>query len=170
MQAVDTAVHPDFRGGGVYSKIRAYELEVEPNFTPPLDLIYYSSGNPIIIKKEERIGYRRFPRPIVYLVRILDINKHLEKHDMPRKSLLKYGYNVSRILQSIQSSHKIAKVVESKMRIIDINAFDGRIESFWDKVKDDYSFITERSRKYLNWRYCDPRGGKYIIPRETLSL
>jgi hypothetical protein len=53
--------------------------------------------------------------------------------------------------------------VESKLRIVDINRFDERIEIFWDKIKDDYSFITEKSRKYLNWRYCDPRAGEYHI-------
>jgi hypothetical protein len=162
-QAVDAAVHPNFRGIGVYSKIRAYEMEVELDFSPPLGLIYYASGNPIIINKEEGLGYRRFPHPIVHLVRILNVDTHLKKYNLTKKSLLKYGYNTSKILDLIQNSLKKTKVVESKLRIVDINRFDERIEIFWDKIKDDYSFITEKSRKYLNWRYSDPRGGKYII-------
>ena len=30
-------------------------------------------------------------------------------------------------------------------------------------MKDDYYFIIERTQKYLNWRYCDKRGGDYYV-------
>ena len=34
---------------------------------------------------------------------------------------------------------------------------------FWEEIKDHYKYISVRNKDYLNWRYCDPRGGKYFI-------
>jgi hypothetical protein len=44
-----------------------------------------------------------------------------------------------------------------------VSSFDDRINEFWDEMKDHYNFIVQRTREYVNWRYCDPRGGDYII-------
>jgi hypothetical protein len=49
------------------------------------------------------------------------------------------------------------------IKISEITSFDHRINEFWDKVKEEYDFIFEKSQSYLNWRYCDPRGGKYFV-------
>ena len=40
---------------------------------------------------------------------------------------------------------------------------DDRINSFWENIRDVYNFIIEKNMDYLNWRYCDPRGGFYKI-------
>jgi len=52
---------------------------------------------------------------------------------------------------------------DSNIKISDINRFDERINKLWDVASDSYELMTERTDKYLNWRYCDPRGGDYII-------
>lgn len=34
---------------------------------------------------------------------------------------------------------------------------------FWEEISGHYDFIVERRMDYLNWRYCDQRGGSYIV-------
>ena len=36
-------------------------------------------------------------------------------------------------------------------------------EEFWDEISKHYDFIVEKRRDYLNWRYCDPRCGDFIV-------
>jgi hypothetical protein len=42
-------------------------------------------------------------------------------------------------------------------------SFDERINELWDKTKLNYDFIVEKTKDYLNWRYCDPRGGNFDV-------
>ncbi|MCX6653666.1 MAG: GNAT family N-acetyltransferase, partial [Candidatus Bathyarchaeota archaeon] len=44
-----------------------------------------------------------------------------------------------------------------------ITKFDEKINTFWNKIKDQYNFIVVKDKNYLNWRYCDLRGGDYEI-------
>jgi len=64
--------------------------------------------------------------------------------------------NIVNIFTFLISSDQIFTVSE-------ISRFDDRINLFWNQIKDNYIFITEKTRDYLNWRYCDKRGGNYIV-------
>lgn len=41
--------------------------------------------------------------------------------------------------------------------------FDDRIDKFWRDACKPFLLIVERKKKYLNWRYADPRGGTFLI-------
>jgi hypothetical protein len=61
------------------------------------------------------------------------------------------------------SSSKYESDISRSVDILEIKRFDERINTFWNNVKCQYSFIVERNRNYLDWRYCDIRGGDYSI-------
>lgn len=42
-----------------------------------------------------------------------------------------------------------------------VESFDERADAFGQQAAQPFAFIAERSRAYLNWRYCDPRGGEF---------
>ena len=50
-------------------------------------------------------------------------------------------------LQSRASTTSIAKATKQ------IEYFDDTINSLWDKVKQDYTIITPRTEKFMNWRF-----------------
>jgi hypothetical protein len=162
-QAVDSAVHPDYRGRGIYSKIRKYDEEVDHLESSNSNFVYSASSNPIIIKKEGEMETRPFPYLLVRLARIHDINLHLRNHDLSSKILLKTGYGAAKSVNSIGNMLSASKKSKSQFNIVNISRFDERVDPFWSKIKDNYNFILERSREYLNWRYCDHRGGNYVI-------
>jgi len=51
----------------------------------------------------------------------------------------------------------------SHLKLTEIATFDERIDQFWNQVAKEYKLIIQRERRYLNWRYCDSRGGNYKV-------
>jgi hypothetical protein len=41
--------------------------------------------------------------------------------------------------------------------------FDGGADALWDEACGQFGFILERKRDFLNWRYCDRRGGDFVV-------
>jgi hypothetical protein len=56
-----------------------------------------------------------------------------------------------------------SETIQQNFSIKKVSSFDDRIDVFWEEVKGSYDFIVEKSREYLNWRYCDIRGGDYKV-------
>ena len=53
--------------------------------------------------------------------------------------------------------------VDYDFELKEVSRFDEKIDLFWDMVNPFYNFMVQRTKDYLNWRYCDPRGGNYRI-------
>ncbi len=47
--------------------------------------------------------------------------------------------------------------------IVDSERFDERIEELYAEASRQFDLILERSQRYLNWRYCDPRAGTFRL-------
>lgn len=158
---VDVAVHPDFRRIGVYTKTHKQRLEIARargiNFACAL------TANPILIKTLRARGYHPFPHSITNLVRIQDIDKHLRTAPIGKLWLKKFGFHAVKLLNNIRNNLISSKLSRQDLHISEIRSFDDKINIFWKQVTEHYSFIMERSREYLNWRYCDLRGGDYVI-------
>jgi hypothetical protein len=158
--ADDTATHPDYRGRNLHSKITDYKEVVRQK--EECKLSYSVSTNPIVIQSAIRRGNRIFPFKKSHMVKINDPSK------------LKLNNDVSQILREngikmFNSTNKIKYLLMPKLKenfdftITDGKMFDNKINNFWEKVKNNYNFILQKDKNYLNWRYCDSRGGKYEI-------
>lgn len=161
-QGMDVAVHPDYRRMKVYTKIteKRKELRSENN----VSLTYGATSHPIFMRRRKTEDPRF---NVLDLIRIQDVDLHLKRNNTEdawfARAQRKYGYLFLTTLNRIGNIFTTPAASTSKFYIEEISIFDERIESFWVEVKDKYSFIIERGREYLNWRYCDPRGGDYII-------
>ncbi len=49
------------------------------------------------------------------------------------------------------------------LRIRAVDEFDGRIDEFCSQALQPFDLAILRDRTYLNWRYADPRAGRYAI-------
>jgi small nuclear ribonucleoprotein (snRNP)-like protein len=56
---------------------------------------------------------------------------------------------------------KTVVAIDTEVSII--TRFENSVKGFLEKVESEYNFILARSMEYLNWRYCDPRGGDYVV-------
>jgi uncharacterized protein YfkK (UPF0435 family) len=160
-KGADAAVHPDYRGMGVFSRIDKLKHKMLRDIG--YNISYSVTSNPILIERSKKRNIERpFPHPILYLVRIPDIDKHLKYNEYDRPdTVLKYGYLCTRILNRLEPKKIIKK--QSEFKVSEVAAFGVEINKFWEEVKTGYDFIVEKTMDYLNWRYCDPRGGFYKI-------
>jgi hypothetical protein len=163
-QGTDLAIHKDFRGMGIYKKMVNLKNETHRKFNT--NIIYTISGNPIVIRNDLKNNRPQFPSPIRHLIKIRDIDLHLRMKKSKNRLIKKYGYLILKILNQINNISTILDNYngsKQNFEISEIEKFDKHIETFWNEIKDNYSFIVERNESYLNWRYCDKRGGDYVI-------
>ena len=162
---VDNFVHPEFRGGmkGIQKEMFEYQNQFAPE-----NNIFFGFG---------------FPNREAYIVgnRIL---KYKDLGEMPvlfrrlnwrlalKKRLPWVSPSILRIIQFISSigyrilfeTKNINRLKDLKVRQID--SFDERLNTFLDKIKEQYEIIGKRDQQYLNWRYKKPRSSYQILIAE----
>ena len=47
--------------------------------------------------------------------------------------------------------------------VVSMQRFDDRTDAIWDSAKDEFDLAIVRNQEYLNWRYADPRAGRFAI-------
>ena len=156
----DVAVHPDFRRMGVHNKMLKLGRDVMKE--AGVEFTYFTSGNPILIKSYSK-SYSNVTNTIHNLIRIQDVDLQLRM--MPVKSywMMKLGFHTVKFLNDIRNAFNGSKLADHDIHVHKIHSFDARIDIFWEKISDQYNFIIERRKDYLNWRYCDPRAGAFVI-------
>ena len=161
--APDLAVHPNYRRIGISKKMSDLKHKFQIGYNT--NLTYYIPGNPILIRRAIQRGRPSFPRPILNLVRIDDIDLHLRMMPAEHAWLKRYGFHLSKFIHKMRyalSHWHMFNKSEQNYSITEIDRFDERINSFLREIRTNYNFIVERNQDYLNWRYSDPRGGNYI--------
>jgi len=164
-QATDLTVHPDFRGVGVRTQIRVSKY---PRCERAGVKFYLAvSGNPIVIKSEIRRRNPRFPHRILNLVKLDDIDLQIEKMPVKNAWIKKFGYHTVKTMNKLRYAFTDFKHPNQDIKISEATTFDERINEFWSVIAEHYGYIAERSRDYLNWRYCDPRAGGFKVKIAT---
>ena len=127
-----------------------------------VDYTYRVTRNPIVFKSWNRIGRPRFPGAVVNLVRILDIDKQLKHMPVKNAFFKKLGFKTAKLFNALGNLRRSEEIPQN-LRVNEIERFDDRIDGFWEEISNHYDFIVERQRGYLNWRYCDPRAGDFVV-------
>ncbi len=157
--SADAAVDPEFRKMGVLNEMR--DLSNELSVRAGARYIYYVSSNPILIRSWMR---RRppFPHGILNLVRVRDIGEQLKVMPVKNAWLMRLGFYMLKLFNGLRNIFG-SPPSRPVLNIDVVSSFDGRMDEFWGRVSEHHGFIVERSRGYLNWRYCDSRGGDFIV-------
>ena len=155
----DLTIHPDYRGKNLWRMSAEYATVTEKR--DGIKMIHYLTGNPIVVKRMIK-NRPQFPHQLVNLVRVQDIDKHLEYMPMERDWLIRTGFKAVSFLKNFTKSNKKISAYH-KYSVERVDSFDDEIDGFWSKVREQYFFIVERDEKYLNWRYCDPRSGGHVV-------
>jgi len=156
---VDACVNPDYRKMGIYNKLLDYTF----NTMRENSVVYWRgfTVNPILIETLSK-RYPYFPNLLQNLFHVSDINLHLQKKATSYSNVKKLGFKTLILYRNIQKRILEPRINDS-INVKTIKRFDENIDTFWEKIVNDYDCIQERSQQYLNWRYCDPRGGSYQI-------
>lgn len=155
----DMAVHPDYRRRGIQNRLR--EINVKLRMEKEIPTTYFVTRNPYLIESFSK-RFPEFPFSVTVLIHVKDIDKQLKAIPVDHPNLMKIGYTVVKQLQYIRNLIRGSKI-DPDIKIVKTDTFGDQAEIFWDKVIDDYDFIIERKRDYLNWRYCDLRAGDFDV-------
>jgi hypothetical protein len=158
-QGGDAAVHPDFKRMAVFKKM--IDLKIKMGKESGVQIHYFKT-KPILRKSLSKFYYR-FPHIVMKFFRIHDVDLHLRKQPVKYAFIYKCGFHLAKLANQCRNTLRLYRPSSYDFHIGQMTHFDERIESFWEEIKDHYNFIIERSRDYLNWRYCDLRGGDYLV-------
>jgi len=136
---MDTAVHPDFRGQDVYTRLRSEHA----TFDPWVDFRIGSTVNEFIKRKRESFGYRFFGNPIEELAWPASAPENRPEQRRPFANL--------------------ARRFRRTARLPDGPAFPAEIEAQFDDFAraalEPFDFAVARTLERFRWRHFDSRGG-----------
>jgi hypothetical protein len=166
-KGAELAVHPAYRRMGISSEARKVRKEITRRSNAVMT--YNLTSNEILIKRNKRKRAEErspeFPYPIKQLVKIENIDEFMDYYEKGNKISLfrswsiRIGFRLLRFMNRVFGllSSSFSKKEEVELRRID--RFDDDVDEFWDEIKNDYNWISVKSKDVLNWRYCDIRGG-----------
>lgn len=159
------ATLPAYQGRGIFSQLYKYRLEHQRPF---YDFTLTISANPIVLRQWERDPTPRLQmtNEIRTLIKVLDVRRAALIHDqaggrLQRNLLVRLVTFLG--FKLIGSVHGWRSGVQQSWTITRITAFDERIDDFWQEASTAFEFIFERKQDFLNWRYCDSRGGNHAV-------
>ncbi len=153
----DLCVFPDYRAMGLWNKMRKYRNE-GPEYKN-LKFKYSSSSNEIVKNDWIKKGVNLFPHDIVYMVRVKDVALHIKNKHITDPLLASAGISLLKNLNRLKPKKSLKK--QSDYKLVKVELFDDRINEFWDKVKENYKFILERKKDFLNWRFSSHMSIEY---------
>lgn len=159
--STDLAVHPDYRRMGIWTNIR--KLRTKIRISEGSKLSIWTSDNPIVVNNIQNPNHIELS-DVLHYYKIRKLDLHFKMTPSNNTWTKKFGYRILNSISKISNFFKKPRIsLDKKVTIKKISKFDDRINKFWEKISKEYSFIVERHKNYLNWRYCDPRGGKYRV-------
>jgi len=148
-----TVTHPEYRRMGI-SKVLG-NLADGYYFEHGLKYNYSNSENPIVIRNNLKTRLL-FPHKLIQMTR-MNSTEHIDS------TVKKYGFKILSGINKISNSVSFDSKNVNEFKIIQIDKFDEDINKFFNEAISYHNYIVVKDSTYLNWRYCDPRGGKHII-------
>lgn len=161
-EAVDGAVHPDFQGRGIRSARQRFMREDDGDHDMRLSLKDHPA--------EFHIGRREGQLQFANQIRILTRTNHpwwLAKQSRSGRGarlLVPLRAGRTAILTATAGMRRgRSSVHDISWEIVTTPRFDGRTDDLFDDAASEFDFIQVRHHDYLNWRFCDPRAGQFVV-------
>ena len=156
----DLAIDPNFRGQGLWTKIRDKKNE---KLVKLVKYIHTSTTNPIVLQSWIRRNRLLLPFPVTRMLKTDNINDLLKERQTNNKILFSLGYIFFNYINKITNLIRKPKKQLPLIKITQVSNFDENINKFWLQIKDDYNYILEKKKGYLNWRFTNNDRGSHVI-------
>lgn len=145
----DSAVHPDYRKMGMFTK-----MDEIIDYSDIYAGISYTS-NQIMKNYVTKFSNCMFPNKIYSYIKINDIENYSKHHEI--SFIKKTGY------KGFATFKNILVPTRSEVAVRRIKIFDDGVTAFWENIRGNYKFCSVKDAEWLNYRYCDIRGGEYQL-------
>ncbi len=149
-QSVDAAVHPNYRGAGLFKKLASNAIN---QASRDGIAIIYAFPTEIAFKGQLRIGYS----PVFAIPKMFTVFR--------ARSLVEKTETENPLLQSARVAAILLPNFPLKKTNVDLNKnlelrkverFDSRFEAFWKKAcNENVNIMVEKNAAYLTWRYFE---------------
>jgi hypothetical protein len=157
MTAIDAMVHPDYRGLGIYSRIRqsldriSQQKEISLRYSWPNQNML-----PINLKMGIKPVFKYVPFWIKPMRPANIVNRYFKKNTALTQLLTTLAKGVIKIAD-MQKSHQIYTQVR------EVKEIDGRFDTLWQQASSLHEIMMVRDRAYLDWRYVKKPDADYTI-------
>ena len=164
-EGVDAAVDPHYQEHGIYGAMldQVRDSPQQADF----DLGYGYGTNPILVRRRKRRGRKLLGNPIQVL------QKPYRARAIVARRRKKYGGRLPAPLAVLRielekAFHRLGHPpYRDRARcdgsITTLERFDDRIGGFFDEAARPFDFVVVRTSDYMNWRYCDPAAGRFVV-------
>ena len=148
------AVHPDFRGRGIYNILdrfgdEAYDEELTWAFGQVAAVQHVSD------RAQPRLAVAN---PMCVFVRVFSPVGAARTESGRRRVLLALGYGGLQ-LRGLLQRRPVPK--NPRLSAREVLKFDERLDLLWNAAAPSFDFIPLRTAEFLNWRYCSGGGGSF---------
>jgi hypothetical protein len=155
--ATDAAMHPNYQGLGLYSKRREYS---QAQWNDLYDLSYGVTHNVKVLHLREKRGTSPLENPLRTLLRPYDARRLSALDERKGRSRLRavlYAPGVRALSLGMRILHPRRAPSSPSWSIREARGFDERADEFAKRAAEQFDLIQLRDRRFLNWRYFDPR-------------
>ncbi len=157
--SIDNMVHPDYRGRGIYKKVRNKMSEL----TQKSDIQFiYNFTNEIAARinlKMGAMGAKLLFKRIPVWIKPIRLESIIATYFKNKILTFVFTLSGNGILKLITRSSNYQ--VNSNIR--EVKAIDERFDALWEKVSTQHKIMLVRDRAYLNWRYVKKPDAEYTI-------
>jgi GNAT superfamily N-acetyltransferase len=162
VRSADFAVRPRYQGLGIASELMAFKNETVGK--PTLRLTETNAAP--IQHLSRKLGARPLGNPLEDLqlpLRWLDPGMPGRGTWRAVRSMLLAP--ALRVLSLARRRHRDAwsHGVGPAVTVRRTERFDARFGEWWSTASEAFDVVVERTPEYLEWRYCDPRGGRWNV-------
>ena len=162
---VDAAVDPHYEGQRVYSSILEHARDCPQ--ASDFDLGVWYSTNPRTRLRSRSKESQALANPIQVL------QKPYRARAIVARRREKYAGRVPASLAVLRIKAEAAfnrlwhppflRPAKCAWSITTLERFDDRVGKLFDAAAETFDFLIVREKDYMNWRYCEPAGGRFTV-------
>ena len=178
---VDLALDPSIQGRGVQTLRTVDMLPVRKRMSPEVAFNWTLPAHPTARHLAERQGILPIANYVETYLKPLSLSKlfarsgrsaQAEGTSRTRTMLASREHRlrhlVSRARLGVRLVAASARAATRRhalggVELTTVARFDERANEFWERAATAFDFIQVRNAEYLNWRFCDPRGGDFVV-------
>ena len=150
----DLAIDPDFQGRGLF---RVMQRASDERLAGVFDFVFAYATHPASKHLGPERGSRKFGNALQLFWRPLDIRGLTGRPFYARGGGSRWHIRLG-LAALRRAAHALRRPTWSISRIA---RFDDRIDAFCDAATRPFALVHKRTATSLNWRYCDPRSGRF---------
>jgi GNAT superfamily N-acetyltransferase len=155
MDAADMSVHPNWRGIGLSTHLRASRVDLGQidDFDVLLQWLPHHPATRKTTIVNPTLGNR-----------VLVLFRPRSLRSLVAVPLRTVGWRqVARVLGEVVRRPFRRGPARFEGELVDLDRFDDRTDALWEAAKPEFDFAVARTQDYLNWRYRDPRSGRFEL-------